>query len=102
MAGGKFFALIDEMAASEDRLDKLAEPLLEKMHNSEKLAARAVETKHAKLDAALDYIKRMDEVSEKLGEGDNGGPKLPKDTDEESVDSTVSPPPLPSDSQKQP
>lgn len=105
MAGGKFFALIDEMAASEDRLDKLAEPLLEKMHNSEKLAARAVETKHAKLDAALDYIKRMDDVSEKLGEGDNGGPKLPKDTEEEaekSTDSTASPPRLPSDSPKQP
>lgn len=102
MAGGKFFALIDEMAASEDRLDKLAEPLLEKMHNSEKLAARAVETKHAKLDAALDYIKRMDDVTEKLGEGDNGGPKLPTDEDEKSADSTASPPPLPSDSQKQP
>jgi hypothetical protein len=80
MAGGKFFALIDEMAASEQRLDALAEPLLEKMAESEKLAARAVESKSAKIDAAIDYIKRMDEVSESLG--DNGGPKLPEDSKE--------------------
>lgn len=107
MAGGKFFALVDEMAASEERLDALAEPLLEKMHTSEKLAATAVEAKHAKLDAAIDYIKRLDGTVEKLGEDGNGGPKLPKagaDPEAKSGESTASPPPLPtsSDTQKQP
>jgi hypothetical protein len=76
MAGGKFFALVDEMKASEDRLDRLAEPLFQKLADSEKMAARAVDAKHAKLDAAMDYIKRMDDVTEKLEEGDNGGPKV--------------------------
>ena len=80
MAGGKFFALIDELKASEQRLDALAEPLLEKIAESEKLAARAVDSKIAKIDAAIDYIKRMDEVSGTL-EG-NGGLKLPEDSQE--------------------
>lgn len=81
MAGGKFFALIDESKASEERLDRLAEPLLEKMAAAEKLAGQAVETKHAKLDAVIDYIKRMDAVSTELGEGGNGGPTV-KDSGE--------------------
>lgn len=105
MAGGKFFALIDEMTASEARLDKMAQPLLEKMAKSELLAARAVEAKHAKYDAAIDYIKRMDGVTEQLGDGDNGGPKLktssggqtePPATDEQTeppaTDEAASPP----------
>lgn len=99
MAGGKFFALIDEMAASEERLDALAEPLLEKMANSEKMATKAVESKHAKLDAAMDYIKRMDAVSETLWDGGNGGPKLPKSEEEKPADSTASPPSLPAEAQ---
>lgn len=77
MAGGKFFALIDEIRASEDRLDKLAEPLLEKLATTEAAAARAVEAKHATIDAANDYIKRMGAVASELGEGGNGGPSLP-------------------------
>lgn len=101
MAGGKFFALIDEMAASENRLDALAEPLLEKMAASEKLAGQAVEAKHAKLDAAIDYIKRMDGVAEKLGEDGNGGPKLPAGSEAETEASTASPPPLATGSTEQ-
>lgn len=77
MAGGKFFALIDELAASEQRLDKLAEPLLQKLAATEGAAAVAVDAKHAQLDAAADYIKRMSGVTERLGEAGNGGPILP-------------------------
>jgi hypothetical protein len=77
MAGGKFFALIDELKASEERLDALAEPLLEKLAHTEAAAKVAVEAKHATIDAAADYIKRMSGITEKLGEGSNGGPTLP-------------------------
>jgi hypothetical protein len=79
MAGGKFFALIDELKASEERLDALAEPLLKKLALTENAAVIAVEAKHATIDAAADYIKRMNGVTEKLAEGKqtNGGPTLP-------------------------
>lgn len=78
MAGGKFFALIDEIKASEERLDALAEPLLEKLATTEAAAKRAVEAKHATIDAAADYIKRMSAATSELseGEGGNGGPTL--------------------------
>ena len=79
MAGGKFFALIDEIKASEERLDALAEPLLEKLVTTEAAAKRAVEAKHATIDAAADYIRRMSAATDELakeGEGGNGGPTL--------------------------
>lgn len=78
MAGGKFFALIDELDASEQRLDALAEPLLAKLVDTEKRASAAVEGRLAKLEAAQDYIKRMTGVVERLEDkkADNGGPTL--------------------------
>lgn len=91
MAGGKFFALIDEMKASEQRLDALAEPLLEKMATAEKEAAVAVESRHATLDAARDYIRRMQHTSDALGDGGNGGPSLPEPSSERSEQQPHSP-----------
>lgn len=74
MAGGKFFALIDEIAQSEERLDKLAEPLLNRLPQLEERAKRAIEGKHAKLDAAADYLERLEGKIEQME--DNGGPPL--------------------------
>ena len=76
MAGGKFFALIDEIKASEERLDKLAEPLLAKLVTTEAAAKRAVEAKSATIDAAADYIRRMEMATTELGDGSNQGPTL--------------------------
>jgi hypothetical protein len=74
-SGGIFFSLIDEIEASERRLDEAAAPLLQKMQETEALAKGAVETRLDRLDAAQDYIKRIQDVTEKLTEG-NGGPSL--------------------------
>lgn len=74
-AGGKFFALIDEIAASERRLDAAAEPLLAEMAETERLATQAVEARRAQNKAAQDYILRMRGAAEELS-GDNGGPPL--------------------------
>lgn len=80
MAGGEFFALIDEMDGSERRLDALAKPVLEKLALLEKRATTAIEGKQAKLDAAIDYVARMDSATQKLeqnGKPNNGGPIVP-------------------------
>ncbi len=80
MPGGKFFSLIDELAASERRLDEAAEPLFKEMEETERQATEAVEARRAKLAAARDYIDRMRKATDamnKSDEGDNGGPKLP-------------------------
>lgn len=79
MAGGEFFALIDEMDGSEHRLDALAKPVLEKLALLEGRATIAIQGKHAKLDAAIDYVDRMETTTKKLEEGakaTNGGPTV--------------------------
>lgn len=65
--------------------------MLEKLAHTEEAAKRAVETKHATIDAAADYINRMNAVTSELGETGNGGPTLPGGSAEHS----------PSDEQKQ-
>ena len=74
-AGGKFFALVDEIAASERRLDAVAEPLLAEMAETERLATQAVEARRAQNKAAQDYIKKMRSATDELSDG-NGGPPL--------------------------
>jgi hypothetical protein len=74
-SGGVFFSLIYEIEASERRLDEAAAPLLQKMQETEALAKGAVGTRLDRLDAAQDYIKRIQDVTDKLAEG-NGGPSL--------------------------
>jgi hypothetical protein len=75
-SGGVFFSLIDEIEASERRLDEAAAPLLQKMQETEALAKGAVGMRLDRLDAAQDYIKRIQDVTDKLTEGNNGGPPL--------------------------
>lgn len=76
-AGGVFFSLIDEMEASERRLDEAAAPLLAEMQEAEKEATVAIEGRRAKVAAGRDYIKRMHAVTDELKEGEgNGGPSL--------------------------
>jgi hypothetical protein len=74
-SGGLFFSLIDEIEASERRLDAQAEPLLREMQETEALAARAIETRRDKLATTRDYIKRVHGIADELSEG-NGGPPL--------------------------
>jgi len=76
---GEFFALIDESAGSERRLDELARPILEKTAELEKRAALVIQAKHARLDASLDYVKRLDAGVHALEEAEkasNGGPTV--------------------------
>lgn len=80
---GEFFALTDELGASERRLDDMAKPILEKTAELEKRAEKVIALKHARLDASLDYIDRLDkgiaslEATEKATEKPtNGGPPI--------------------------
>lgn len=78
-AGGLFFALVDELAASERRLDAIAAPLLEEVRQTEAMAAMAVDARRAKLAAARDYIDRIRGETVKLeeeGAATNGGPTV--------------------------
>lgn len=92
-AGGLFFALVDELAASERRLDAIAAPLLDEVNQTEKLAALAVEGRRAKLAAAREYIDRIRGETAKLEEGaaTNGGPTV-ADGAEPSSAASPSPP----------
>ena len=79
MAGGKFFALVDEIKQSEARLDEMAEPLLKRLAETEERAKRAVEARHTRLDAAADFLARLEghvDALEAANAVSNGGPIL--------------------------
>ncbi len=79
MAGGKFFALLDEESQSDARLDGLAEDLMARRAALEQRAKRAIETKHDRLGAAEQYLDRLEgKVAEleKSNENTNGGPTV--------------------------
>jgi hypothetical protein len=72
MAGDKFFALVDELDSADRQLDDMAEPLHRKLQGVLARASRAVDVRHARLDAASDYIARLDGVVEKIEQGNAG------------------------------
>lgn len=73
-AGAKFFALVDEIEASERRLDDHADVLLESMRATEELAQRAIQTRVDQQQVMRDYINRVQGVTGQLAGGNNGPP----------------------------
>ena len=89
MAGGKFFALLDEESQSDQRLDDLAEGLMARRQALEARAKKAIETKQDQLGAAEYYLDRLEgKIKELEDSATNGGPTLGA--------SAPSPQPLPS------
>lgn len=80
MAGGKFFALLDEESSSDARLDELAEGLLRRRAALEERATRAIDTKHNRLGAAEAYLDRFEGKVKELEDSNkaagNGGPTV--------------------------
>lgn len=80
MPGDKFFALMDEMTLSQERLDALAEPLLERLAPLEERARRVVEAKHATISAQEDYLDRLEgkvkKAEDATAKATNGGPTV--------------------------